>query len=279
MKEDKSVIVVVGGGNIGVAIARRVGTGKKIVLASLHEERAQQDADLLTGSGFDVQVEQVDVSDRDSVQKLADTCKALGPIMGVIHTAGVSPVQATAEASLKVDLYGTALVLEIFGKVIAPGGSGIVISSQAGHMVPIPAENEKLLAETPTEELLALPILSPQQIPNSGVAYGTAKRANQLRVQAESVIWGDRGARLNSISPGIIITPLARDEMTGPGAAGYQRMINNSPAKRVGTVDEVAASAAFLMSDDAGFITGSDLLQDGGVIAAMKAGRIVLERI
>ncbi len=272
----KNVIVIVGGGNIGVAIARRVGTGKTIVLASLHTERAQADADVLTGSGFDVKVEQADVSNRESIQKLADTCVALGPIVGVVHTAGVSPVQATAEAALKVDLYGTALVLEIFGKVVAPGGSGIVISSQAGYMVPVPAENEKLLAETPTEELLELAILSPEAIPNSAVAYGIAKRANQLRAQAESVVWGDRGARLNSISPGIIITPLAHDEMTGPGAAGYQRMIDNSASKRVGTVDEVAAAAAFLMSDEAGFITGSDLLQDGGVIAGIKAGRIKL---
>ena len=185
-------------------------------------------------------------------------------------------VQATAEAALKVDLYGTALVLEIFGKVIAPGGSGIVVSSQAGYMVPVPAENEKLLAETPTEELLGLSILSPEAIPNSAVAYGIAKRANQLRAQAESVKWGDRGARLNSISPGIIITPLAHDELTGPGAASYQRMIDNCATKRVGTVDEVAATAAFLMSDEASFITGSDILQDGGVIAGIKAGRITL---
>ncbi len=272
----KDVIVIVGGGNIGVAIARRVGTGKTIVLASLHKERARSDADIMNGSGFDVQVEWVDVSSRESVQQLADICTALGSITGVIHTAGVSPVQATAEAALKVDLYGTALVLEIFGKVIAPGGSGIVISSQAGYMVPVPAENEKLLAETPTEELLGLSILSPEAIPNSAVAYGIAKRANQLRAQAESVKWGDRGARLNSISPGIIITPLAHDELTGPGAAGYQRMIDNSATKRVGTVDEVAATAAFLMSDEASFITGSDILQDGGVIAGIKAGRITL---
>ncbi len=273
----KDVIVIVGGGNIGVAIARRVGTGKTIVLASLHTERAQSDADVLNGSGFDVQVEQVDVSSRESVQQLADTCTALGSITGVIHTAGVSPVQATAETTLRVDLYGTALVLEIFGKVVAPDGSGIVISSQAGYMVPVPAENEKLLAETPTEELLGLSILSPEAIPNSAVAYGIAKRANQLRAQAESVKWGDRGARLNSISPGIIITPLAHDEMTGPGAASYQRMIDNCATKRVGTVDEVAATAAFLMSDEASFITGSDILQDGGVIAGIKAGRITLD--
>jgi NAD(P)-dependent dehydrogenase (short-subunit alcohol dehydrogenase family) len=180
-------------------------------------------------------------------------------------------VQAPAATVLAVDLVGTALVLEEFGRVIAPGGAGIVISSMAGHMFPpFDAEQEQALAHTPADELLALPFLNPEGM--GGAAYGYAKRGNHLRVQAESLKWGERGARVNAISPGIIITPLARDEMSGPGGEAYQRMIDTSATGRVGTPDEVAAAAAFLLGPEAGFITGSDLLMDGGVIAALRAG-------
>ena len=194
--------------------------------------------------------------------------------MHLVHTAGLSPAQASPQAIINVDLIGVAYALEEFGAVIAAGGSGIVIASQAGHMIPpLPAEQNQALASTPADELAALPFLQPDAITNSGAAYAVAKRANALRVQAASVIWGDRGARLNSLSPGIIMTPLALDELNSPAGAAYQEMIKASAAGRVGTPDEIATTAAFLMGRDGAFITGADLLIDGGVIAAITTGR------
>ena len=264
-----NVLVVIGAGSIGQAIARRTGAGKHVLLADFNETNLQNAKTALEDAGHTVSTQRVDVSDRDSVAALARAAAGLGDVVQVVSTAGVSPVQAPAEAVLAVDLYGTAVVLEEFGTVIAPGGAGVHISSMAGHMPPpLDPGTARALAFTPTEDLLALPVLGPDAVPNSGAAYAISKQANHLRVQAAAVTWGDRGARVNSISPGIILTPLARDEMSGPGAEGYRKMIDVSAAGRVGTADEVATVAAFLLGTDAGFITGTDLLIDGGVIAA-----------
>jgi NAD(P)-dependent dehydrogenase (short-subunit alcohol dehydrogenase family) len=269
-----AVQVVIGAGSIGQAIARRTGAGKHVLLADFNETNLQNAKTALEDAGHTVSTQRVDVSDAESVRALAQAAAGLGDVVQVVSTAGVSPVQAPAEAVLAVDLYGTAVVLEEFGKVIAPGGAGVHISSMAGHMPPpLDPETAHALAFTPVEELLALPVLAPHAVPNSGAAYAISKQANHLRVQAAAVTWGDRGARVNCISPGIILTPLARDEMSGPGAAGYRKMIEVSAAGRVGTADEVATAAAFLLGPDAGFITGTDLLIDGGVIAALRAGR------
>jgi NAD(P)-dependent dehydrogenase (short-subunit alcohol dehydrogenase family) len=269
-----AVQVVIGAGSIGQAIARRTGAGKHVLLADFNETNLQNAKTALEDAGHTVSTQRVDVSDAASVRALAQAAAGLGDVVQVVSTAGVSPVQAPAEAVLAVDLYGTAVVLEEFGTVIAPGGAGVHISSMAGHMPPpLDPETAHALAFTPVEELLALPVLAPDAVPNSGAAYAISKQANHLRVQAAAVSWGDRGARVNCISPGIILTPLARDEMSGPGAEGYQRMIEVSAAGRVGTADEVATAAAFLLGPDAGFITGTDLLIDGGVIAALRAGR------
>jgi NAD(P)-dependent dehydrogenase (short-subunit alcohol dehydrogenase family) len=217
----------------------------------------------------------VDVSSRDSVRSLAQAAAKLGNVTQVVNTAGLSPVQASPEAILAVDLVGTAIFLDEFAALIAEGGSGLVISSMAGYMLPaLMPDEDNALAQTPTDELLQLPLLSAEAIDNSGAAYAISKRANHLRVQAAAVTWGDRGARVNSISPGIILTPLARDEMSGPGAKGYQATIKKSAAGRVGTTDEVATAAAFLLGTDGAFITGTDLLMDGGVIAALRGGRL-----
>jgi NAD(P)-dependent dehydrogenase (short-subunit alcohol dehydrogenase family) len=208
---------------------------------------------------------------------LAEKAAGIGHVVNVVHTAGLSPVQASPEAILAVDLYGVALVLEEFRQVVAPGGAGVVISSMAGHMLPaLDPAADHALASTPVDELLGLPLLSPEQVPNSGMAYALSKRANHLRVQAEAVLWGDRGARINAISPGIILTPLAQDEMAGPGGEAYRNMIEQSAAGRVGTTDEIATAAAYLFGPDGGFVTGADLLIDGGVVAAIRAGRIQL---
>ncbi len=270
-----SVIAVVGAGQIGQAIARRVGVGKHVLLADSRAENAGAAAEVLSNAGYEVSVATVDVSSRDAVRGLVDRAVTLGDVTGLIHAAGVSPTQASPATILKVDLYGTALVLEEFGNVIAHGGSGVVIASMAGHRLPpLSPEQNEALARTPAEELLALPMLQPDHVTDSGHAYMVSKRANSLRVMSEAVRWGKRGARINSISPGIIITPLARDEMSGPRAEGYRHMIEVSAAGRAGTPDEVAAVGALLMGPDGGFITGSDFLMDGGVTAAYWYGEL-----
>jgi NAD(P)-dependent dehydrogenase (short-subunit alcohol dehydrogenase family) len=269
----KDVIVVIGAGSIGQAIVRRIAAGKHVLLADIKKENADAAEKTLIDAGFNVTISTVDVSSRASVHALVETATQLGDVSGVIHAAGVSPSQATPETTLKVDLYGTALVLEEFGSVIARGGSGIVIASQSGHRLPsLPTEQNALLATTPVDELLSLPMLQANQINDSLHAYQVSKRGNSLRVMAEAVRWGKRGARLNTISPGIIITPLANDELKGPRGPGYRRMIELSAAGRAGTRDEVGVVGALLMSPDGAFITGSDFLMDGGVTAAYWYG-------
>ena len=270
-----NVIVVIGAGSIGQAVARRVSAGKKVLLADLRQPNADAAAKVLGDAGFDVSTATVDVSSRESVHALVEKATAIGTVTGVIHAAGVSPTQASPATILKVDLYGTALVLEEFGTVIAPGGAGVVIASQSGHRLPaLTAEQNKVLATTPADELLALPMLQPDQVKDSLHAYQLSKRGNSLRVMAEAVRWGKRGARVNTISPGIIVTPLAKDELTGPRGEGYRRMVKLSAAGRAGTPDEVGAVGALLMGPDGTFITGSDFLMDGGVTAAYWFGEL-----
>jgi NAD(P)-dependent dehydrogenase (short-subunit alcohol dehydrogenase family) len=252
-----------------------VGAGKQLLLADVRRENADAAARTLSDAGFEVTAETVDISSRTSVELLVRKATSLGEVHGLIHAAGVSPTQAAPEVILRVDLYGTALLLEEFGKVIAPGGSGIVIASMAGHRLPaLSPEQNSALATTPVEELLNLPMLQPDQVKESGYAYVIAKRTNALRVMAEAVRWGTRGARLNAISPGIVITPLANDELKGPRGPGYRRMIEACPAKRAGTPDEVGNVAALLMGPDGSFITGSDFLMDGGVTASYWFGEL-----
>jgi NAD(P)-dependent dehydrogenase (short-subunit alcohol dehydrogenase family) len=270
------VLVIIGAGGIGQAIARRQGSGKTILLADFNGTTLTAAADALRAAGHTVTTQPVDVSSQESVAALAAAAQALGDVVQVVHAAGVSPVQATAQAILAVNLFGTAVVLDEFGAVIAPGGSGIVISSMAGYMLPRDPVRDQQLAQARTDELLELPFLTPESVPHSDAAYALARRANHVRVQAASLRWGERGARVNSISPGIILTPLAQDEMSGPRAEGYRRMIDISPARRVGTADEVASAAAFLLGPEASFITGSDLLIDGGVIPALRAGLLTI---
>ncbi len=269
------VTVVIGAGQIGQSIARRVSAGKHVLLADLRQDNADAAAGVLADAGFDVSTATVDVSSRESVHTLAEAAAAHGDVTGVIHAAGVSPSQAAPEVILRVDLYGTALVLEEFGNVIAPGGSAVVIASQSGHRLgALTAEQDAALATTPADELLSLPMLQPDEVTDSLHAYQLAKRGNSLRVMAEAVRWGKRTARVNAISPGIIITPLARDELTGPRGEGYRRMLGLSPAGRAGTPDEVGTVGALPMGPDGAFITGSDFLMDGGVTASYFFGEL-----
>lgn len=269
----KNVIVLIGAGSIGLAIARRISAGTHILIADINQENADASANTLRDAGFEVTTTKVDISARASVHSLTELAVSLAQVSGVIHAAGVSPSQASPEAILKIDLYGTALVLEEFGEVIAQGGAGVVIASQSGHRLPpLSIEENKALATTPVEDLLQLDMLKSDKIIDSLHAYQIAKRCNSLRVMAEAVRWGKRGARINTISPGIIITPLANDELKGSRGSMYRRMIETSAAGRAGTPDEVATVAALLMSSDGAFITGSDILMDGGVTAAYWFG-------
>jgi NAD(P)-dependent dehydrogenase (short-subunit alcohol dehydrogenase family) len=275
MNNSKNIIVVIGAGSIGQAIARRVGAGKHILLADLHQENADVAAKVLSEAGFEVSTTIVDVSSRASIHTLVETAIAIGPVTGLIHAAGVSPSQASPATILKVDLYGTALVLEEFGNVIENGGSGVVIASQSGHRLPaLTPEQDKALATTPVEELLSLDMLQPDKVTDPLNAYQISKRGNSLRVMAEAVRWGKRGARINTISPGIIITPLAKDELSGPRGDGYRRMIDAYAVGRAGTPDEVGTVSALLMGPEGAFVTGSDFLMDGGVTASYFYGEL-----
>jgi NAD(P)-dependent dehydrogenase (short-subunit alcohol dehydrogenase family) len=274
MKKEQ-ILVVIGSGSIGQAIARRVGVGKHLLLADIRQENNDAAAKVLSEAGFIVSTTIVDISLRESVQQLVETAESIGSVTGLILAAGVSPSQASPETILKVDLYGTALVIEQIGAVIEEGGSGVVIASQSGHRLPsLSAEQDKALATTPTEELVSLPFLQSDQVKDSLHAYQLSKRGNSLRVKAAAVSWGKRGARINTISPGIIITPLAKEELSGPRGDSYRRMLEISPAGRAGTPDEVAYVAALLMGPDGAFITGSDFLMDGGVTSAYWYGEL-----
>ena len=271
----KDIVVIIGAGGIGIAIARRQGIGKTLLLADSNEKTLQSAATELRGASYEVETHTVDVSSRASVRQLAQAAAALGRVTQVVNTAGLSPNMAPVDRLLAVDLYGSAVVFEEFQPVIAAGGAGLLISSMAGHMMPaLPPEQDHALAYTPADELLALPFLQPAAVPNTLVAYMLSKRANALRVQAAAMTWGERGARVNAISPKIIVTPLARHELESEIGGIYRAMVDASPAKRMAPPDEIATAAAFLLGPDAGFITGSDLLIDGGVIAAMRAGKL-----
>lgn len=275
----KDIVVLTGAGQIGMAIARRMGQGKKIFIADWKFENATVIAKIMEEAGFDVVPLKVDISSRESVLELIDEAQKSGEISMFINAAGVSPSQASIEHILKVDLYGTALLLEEFGKVIKEGGAGITISSQSGHRMPaLSMEVDQQLATIPTEELLDLEVLKPSNISDTLHAYQMAKRCNVKRVMAEAVKWGEKKARINSISPGIIITPLALDEINGPRGEFYKNMFAKSPAGRPGTADEVANVAELLLSDKGVFITGADFLIDGGATASYFYGSFQPEK-
>lgn len=269
----QNVMLLIGAGQIGVAIARRMGYGMKIVIGDKKTENAQAIAKTMNDAGFDVVPVEMDLSSRASIQSIIAQAQKYGDITMLVNAAGVSPSQAPIEAILKVDLYGTAVLLEEVGKVIAPGGVGVTISSQSGHrMKQLTPEEDEQLACTPTEELLNLPLLQLANIRDTLHAYQLAKRCNEKRVMAQSVLWGEKGARINSISPGIIVTPLAIDEFNGPRGDFYKNMFAKCPAGRPGTADEVANVAELLMSGKGAFITGADFLIDGGATASYFYG-------
>lgn len=269
----KDIIIWMGAGQIGLAIVRRIASGKKIVIGDRSLVNARAAADALNGSGFDAVALEADLSSRESILSLISEACKYGDIRYLVNSAGVSPSQASIETILKIDLYGTAVLLEEVGKVIVSGGSGVTVSSQSGYRMPaLTPEADRLLATTPAEELLALEMLRPENIRDTLHAYQMAKRCNVKRVMAEAVKWGEREARLNSLSPGIIVTPLAIDEFNGPRGGFYNNMFAKCPAGRPGTADEVAHVAELLLEDKGAFITGSDFLIDGGATASYFYG-------
>ncbi|MDE7440899.1 MAG: SDR family oxidoreductase [Muribaculaceae bacterium] len=275
----KDIMILAGAGQIGMAIARRIGYGMKIVIGDKNLSNAEVIADIMNKAGFDAVALEMDLSSRASIKGIIAEAQKYGDITMLVNAAGVSPSQAPIEAILKVDLYGTAVLLEEVGKVIAEGGTGVTISSQSGHRMPaLTPEQDRLLAMTPTEELLSLPMLQPENIENTLHAYQMAKRCNVKRVMAEAVKWGERGARINSISPGIIVTPLALDEFNGPRGDFYKNMFAKCPAGRPGTADEVANVAELLMRPQGAFITGADFLIDGGATASYFYGPLQPEK-
>ena len=271
--QEKDVMLVTGAGQISMAIARRLGYGKKIVMGDKNLGNAKAIAEIMNNAGYDVEPVEMDLSSRESIQAMIQKAQEYGRIRMLVNGAGVSPSQAPIEAILKVDLYGTAVLLEEVGKVIEQGGVGVTISSQSGWRMPqLTAEEDRALATTPTEELLQLELLQKDNIKDTLHAYQLAKRCNEKRVMAQSVEWGRRGARLNAIAPGIIVTPLAVDEFNGPRGDFYKNMFAKCPAGRPGTADEVANVAELLMSDQGAFITGSTILMDGGATASYYYG-------
>ena len=276
--ENKPVIALLGAGSMGTAIVRRIAAGKKILLGDISEKNLEKVSHDFQYSGYDVETMIVNALEKDSVEAFARKAAFLGPVMYFIDTAGASPNQAKPEHIIALDMVGTGYAVDAFGKVMAPGGAGLIISSQTGYMYPIPYETEQEILNTPTEKLVELPIVKDVAMQNSGWAYMIAKRVNHLQaMKAAATTWKARRARINTLSPGIIVTPLAYDEFAAAGE-GYQRMIDASAAERVGTSDEIAEAGAFLLGEHAGFITGTDLLIDGGTIAAIRAGQYKLSR-
>ena len=275
--KDKEVVALLGAGSMGMAIAERVAQNRTVLLGDISEKALETAREKLEYSGYSVETMRVDASDKDSIYAFASRAKEQGPVKYYIHTAGASPNQTNPQHMIKLDLIGSAYALDAFGEVMAKDGAGILISSQTGYMLPQPLTNEEeyALTMTPADELAQLPMLQPNVIVNSGIAYIMSKRANQLRVRKAAIDWGKRGARINTISPGVVVTPLAYDEFRAAGE-GYQKMIEASAMHRVGNPAEIANAAQFLLSDQASFITGTDLLVDGGTIAAIKTGEYKL---
>lgn len=275
--ENKALIALLGAGSMGTAIVRRIATGKKILLGDISEQNLEKAAHDFRYGGYDVETCIVNALEKASIEAFAGKAAALGEVKVFIDTAGASPNQAKPEHIINLDMIGTGYAVDAFGEVMAPGGAGLVISSQAGYMFPIPYETEQEIIATPTEKLKDLPLITQTAMQNSGLAYMIAKRVNHLQVmRAAATTWKARKARINSISPGVIVTPLAYDEFAAAGE-GYQRMVDASAAERCGTSEEIAEIGAFLLGEQAGFITGIDLLADGGVIAAIRTGQYRLQ--
>ena len=271
MGSGADVIVITGAGGMGAAVARRIGSGSTVLLADADEQVLGREVAGLAALGHDVVGQVVDVSDQASVEALAATAADRGPVAVVVHTAGLSPVQATVDAILRVDLLGTALVLDAFGAVISPGGAGVFVASMAGTMATLDPGFERRLATTATGDLLALAELAPGAVPDPATAYVVAKRANQLRVRAASLAWGRRGARVNSVSPGVIATPMGAAELEGPNGPVMRALLDGSGMGRIGTPEDIAGVVEFLVGRTAGYVTGTDVLVDGGVVASLLA--------
>lgn len=267
--EREEVVVVTGTGGMGEAVARRLGNGRRLLLADHSEEALDRVSGALSASGYNVHTMPTDVSDRSSVETLARTADEMGRIVAVVHTAGVSAATSTARRILEVDLLGTAHVIDAFAPVTSRGTSLVCVSSMAGHHASLPAEEERALATAPTGELLDLDVLSTAG-DDAIAAYILAKRANHLRVQAAALDWNHRGARVNTVSPGVIATPMSDAEAASASGGHMTVMLEACGIGRKGTTGEIAEAVAFLAGPQSRFVTGTDLLVDGGQAAWLR---------
>ena len=268
----RNILVIIGTRGMGMAIARRLGGGRRLLLGDYSKIRLEAALATLQGEGYAVDDCEVDVSDRESVQKMAQLAADTGRVDVIVHTAGVSPVSSTAEQIYRINLLGTAHVIDAFYPIVSSGTSLICIASMAGHFAAPSPELERYLATAPTDELLQHKEIDLAST-GADAAYTLAKRGNQLRVQAAARMWGSKGARVNSISPGLISTPMGVEVLQGPSGGLVQAMIDLSGSRRIGTPDDVAGVAAFLAGHESSYITGNDILVDGGTVSTQRWNR------
>ncbi|NGO10281.1 SDR family oxidoreductase [Streptomyces sp. HC44] len=272
MVDRPDVLVVTGAGGMGSAVARRLGSGRTVIVADASLAQLDRLVDALSSEGYAAQGVVTDVSDRKSVEKLAETASGEGRLAAVVHTAGVSPATGSAKTIFEVDLVGTVHVIDAFEKVAVRGTSLVCVSSMAGHYASLSREEEAALATVPAEELMELDVVTAVG-DNAAGAYVLSKRANHVRVQAAALAWNLRGARINTLSPGVISTAMAQAEAESETGAHMLQTLEACGAGRMGTTGEIADAAAFLAGPESRYITGTDLLVDGGQAAWIRRHR------
>ncbi|NWL80967.1 short-chain dehydrogenase [Pseudomonas taiwanensis] len=265
---NKELMIITGLGAMGLACARRLGTGRHLLLVDNSSERLQEAEQALAEGGYSVESLVLDLGASDAVQRLGDRIESLGASLRLLlHTAAVSPTQASARTIYQVNLEGTARLLEQLTPFLAPGSVGVVIASMAGQFISLTPEQEQALASAPTQSIAEL-ASSWEGSEDTNQAYMVAKRGNQLRVEVEALRWARRGGRLVSVSPGIISTAQGRQEVAEQPQVA--QLVRDCPVGRIGTPEDIAACVEWLASPAAGFVTGTDLLIDGGTIAALR---------
>ena len=266
------VVVVTGAGGMGLAVARRLGSGRTVILADARPEALDRALGALRDEGYAAQGVVTDVADARAVTELAGVAAAEGALAAVVHTAGVSAATSTVERILAVDLAGTAHVIEAFTAVATRGTSMVCVASMAGHYATLRPEDEQALATIPAAELLSLEVLA-SVADDPIAAYILAKRGNQVRVQAAALAWNRLGARINTVSPGVVATAMARSEAESASGDHMMAMLDACGAGRTGTPAEIAEVVAFLTGPSALYITGTDILIDGGQAAWLRRHR------
>jgi NAD(P)-dependent dehydrogenase (short-subunit alcohol dehydrogenase family) len=269
MSRPSGIVVVTGAGKLAEACARRLGRGRTLLIASASGERLGELAERLTCEGYTVGTRLLDVSSRSSVRALAAAAAECGPLAALVHTAGLSPVQADSRALLAVNAVGTANVADQFAEIATEGSVGVCLASSAGYSARLSSETERELACVCAEKLLGLPVLDADRL-GRRQAYIIGKRVAQIRAAAAAAAWGSKGARIVSVSPGLVATRMGELELSGPAGENIREHVKRSPCGRVATPDDVADVVAFLASPAAAFVVGADILVDGGSMAVSR---------